>query len=348
MAGVHRLGYFLKPRWLILAGVVAVFTYLCFVILAPWQLGKNTATEHRNGLISEALDTPTAPLNDVLVDGSLPEDREWRSVELTGSYLQGTEVVVRLRSTSGSPSYEILEVFRTTDGTDVVVNRGYVVPDNGNRVPAIEPAPTGTVTLDGRLRRPEPTSPERPPLTDTTPPQVYSVAPDQVAELTGTDPIDGWIALADAQPGGLGVIGLPQLDAGPYLSYGLQWLAFGIMAPLGLGYVVYSEVRERRAAKAAANGSAVPVSATEPVPAPAGSPATTSPAASRDGSGTAASAVATVTEAPAATGEPVPNPPPADGPSPDTSTSDAPATETADARAAATRDKLDARYGRRR
>ncbi|WP_084351625.1 SURF1 family cytochrome oxidase biogenesis protein [Millisia brevis] len=339
---MHRLGYFLKPRWLILAGVVAVFTYLCFVILAPWQLGKNTETEHRNDLISEALDTPTAPLGDVLVDGSLPADREWRSVELTGSYVQGTEVVVRLRSTAGSPSYEILEVFRTTDGTDVVVNRGYVLPDNGNRVPAIEAAPTGTVTLDGRVRRPEPTSPERPPLTDTTPPQVYSIAPDQVAELTGTDPIDGWIALADAQPGGLGVIGLPQLDAGPYLSYGLQWLAFGIMAPLGLGYVVYSEIRERRAAKATASGSSVPVSATEPVTTPADSFAT-SPATSRDGSARAAAAVTTVAEAPAPTDEPAPK-----SPSPDTSPADAPAGETADARAAATRDKLDARYGRRR
>ncbi len=44
---------------------------------------------------------------------------------------------------------------------------------------------------------------------------------------------------------------MPQLDAGPYLSYGLQWLAFGIMAPLGLGYFVWAELRERRKAKAA-------------------------------------------------------------------------------------------------
>ncbi|MEE2035232.1 hypothetical protein Q8814_24520, partial [Rhodococcus sp. CC-R104] len=51
------------------------------------------------------------------------------------------------------------------------------------------------------------------------------------------------------QPGGFGTIPLPQLDAGPYLSYGLQWLAFGIMAPLGLGYFLWAELRERRKAK---------------------------------------------------------------------------------------------------
>ncbi|MBV8929341.1 MAG: hypothetical protein JO152_09475, partial [Mycobacteriaceae bacterium] len=48
------------------------------------------------------------------------------------------------------------------------------------------------------------------------------------------------------QPGGLGVIPLPHLDAGPFLSYGIQWIAFGIIAPIGLGYFVYTEIRQRR------------------------------------------------------------------------------------------------------
>lgn len=39
---------------------------------------------------------------------------------------------------------------------------------------------------------------------------------------------------------------MPQLDSGPHLSYGIQWIAFGIMAPLGLGYFVWAEMRERR------------------------------------------------------------------------------------------------------
>ena len=51
-------------------------------------------------------------------------------------------------------------------------------------------------------------------------------------------------------PGGLGVIGLPHLDAGPFLSYGIQWIAFGILAPIGLGYFLVSEIRQRRREKA--------------------------------------------------------------------------------------------------
>jgi hypothetical protein len=49
---------------------------------------------------------------------------------------------------------------------------------------------------------------------------------------------------------------LPNLDAGPFLSYGIQWIAFGIIAPIGLGYFVRAEILQRRresTAKQAAN-----------------------------------------------------------------------------------------------
>ena len=56
--------------------------------------------------------------------------------------------------------------------------------------------------------------------------------------LTGS-----YLQLVDGQPGGLGVLALPNLDAGPFLSYGIQWIAFGILAPIGLGYFVFAEIR---------------------------------------------------------------------------------------------------------
>jgi cytochrome oxidase assembly protein ShyY1 len=59
-----------------------------------------------------------------------------------------------------------------------------------------------------------------------------------------------YLQLVDNQPGGLGVIGLPHLDAGPFLSYGIQWITFGVVAPILLGYFVYAEVQARRAEKA--------------------------------------------------------------------------------------------------
>jgi hypothetical protein len=52
------------------------------------------------------------------------------------------------------------------------------------------------------------------------------------------------------------VIGLPHLDAGPFLSYGIQWIAFGIIAPIGVGYFVLAEVKQRRREKAQSDSRA--------------------------------------------------------------------------------------------
>ena len=79
--------------------------------------------------------------------------------------------------------------------------------------------------------------------------QVYSIDTEQVAALTKAPLAGSYLQLVDGQPGGLGVVGVPQLDAGPFLSYGIQWIAFGILAPIGLGYFAYSEIRARRQEK---------------------------------------------------------------------------------------------------
>jgi uncharacterized membrane protein YebE (DUF533 family) len=59
------------------------------------------------------------------------------------------------------------------------------------------------------------------------------------------------------------VVGVPALDAGPFLSYGIQWIAFGILAPIGLGYFAYSEIQARRQEK---QQRAAPAAETAPAP----------------------------------------------------------------------------------
>ena len=41
---MKRWAFLLRPGWLALFVVVIAFAYLCFTVLAPWQLGKNTKT----------------------------------------------------------------------------------------------------------------------------------------------------------------------------------------------------------------------------------------------------------------------------------------------------------------
>lgn len=241
--------FLLRPSWLILAVVVAGFAYGCFTVLAPWQLSKNTSAEDRNARISASMAQDPVPVAERL-DGEGPTvDDEWGRVVAQGSYLTDSDVLVRLRSVDAQPAYEVLTPFALESGRTILVNRGYVRPVRGSEVPEIPAAPGGNVTLEARIRMSEGTMEGKEPFTDAGYQQVYFIDAPQVAAVTGLDLEDIYLQLDADQPGGLGVIPLPQLEAGPYLSYGLQWLAFGIMAPLGLGYFVWAELRERRKVK---------------------------------------------------------------------------------------------------
>ena len=169
----------------------------------------------------------------------------------TGRYQPDAQVLARLRVVDGEPAFEVLVPFAVDGGPTVLVDRGYVRPEQGSRVPAIAPPPTGSVTIIARLRDSEPLAQGKEPFRQDGTQQVYSINIEQIATVTGVPLADAYLQLVEDQPGGLGVIGLPHLDAGPFLSYGIQWIAFGIIAPIGVGYFVYSELRQRRREKAA-------------------------------------------------------------------------------------------------
>lgn len=241
---------FLRPGWLLLGVFVVAFAAACFVILAPWQLGKNTDTEHRNDLIRSAETTAPVPIDDLAPPGrTFDTDTEWREVTVTGRFLDGEQVLIRLRSAGERPSVEVVTPFAVAGSNRVVfINRGYVRPGDGNKV-EIAPTPTTDVTVIGRLRKTESTSPGKGPRVENGVQTAYTIDTRTLGPVTGHPSEDFYLQLSPGQTGSLGEIELPQLESGPYLSYGLQWLAFGIMVPLGAAYFIYSEVKARRRKK---------------------------------------------------------------------------------------------------
>ncbi|MGW0182999.1 SURF1 family cytochrome oxidase biogenesis protein [Nocardia sp. NPDC003345] len=270
---MRRLTFLLRPGWLILAALVVAFAYLCFTVLAPWQLGKNESTSERNDLIAESVHAGPVAVTDLL-DADPGSATEWRKVFAEGSYVPGSTALVRLRHLDGAPAYGVLSAFTLTDGRTLLVDRGLVAAVDGSQPPPIEEPPAGTQRVEGRVRVSENVDPQRSPAAQNGIPHVYSI--DVPQESTVLDlpltPIPvgergAYLQLSEDQPGAFTPVPLPQLDAGPYLSYGLQWLAFGIMAPLGLGYFVWAEIRERRKKKAPAPAPAA--AGPDPEPAPA-------------------------------------------------------------------------------
>lgn len=263
---MRRWAFLLRPNWLALAAVVAAFAYLCFTVLAPWQLGKSSKTSRENHQIEASMTADPVPLTTLLPQQhSSAPDAQWHRVTATGHYRADLQVLARLRVVDGEPAFEVLVPFVVDDGPTVLVDRGYVRPVEGSRVPPISPPPDGTVTITARLRDAEPSIPGKDPFTADGLTQVYSIDIGQVSAQTGVALAGSYLQLVNDQPGGLGVIGLPHLDAGPFLSYGIQWIAFGIIAPIGLGYFAVAEIRlrrrEREQAAAAETAPAAPMTA---------------------------------------------------------------------------------------
>jgi cytochrome oxidase assembly protein ShyY1 len=160
-------------------------------------------------------------------------------VSLTGRYLPAGEAIARLRTVQGEAAFEVLTPFELTGGPTVLIDRGYVRPANGVKVPDVEGAPTDQVTVTALVRAGE--RDDRDAFDEEGRRQVYSINSAVVGRAAGLDIRQGYFQLTEKQPGVLQTLPLPQLEAGPFFSYALQWIAFGAMA---LGGWIYFTVRE--------------------------------------------------------------------------------------------------------
>ncbi|MBE1498483.1 cytochrome oxidase assembly protein ShyY1 [Amycolatopsis lexingtonensis] len=242
-----RLRFLLKPGWLALTAVVFTFAICCFTLLSPWQFSRNTEREQQNAALETSFTAAPLPLTQLLPPGSVVGPRtEWHLVSITGRYLPDKEVVARLRTVQGEGAFEVLTPLQTTDGTVVLIDRGYVRLDSKSAVLPYAPPPPGTVTVTARARADETDPKNRDAFADASTggrPQSYVVDSRVVARAGRLDIRPGYFQLDTGQPGVLGALPLPQTDSGPFLSYALQWIAFGAMALLGWLYFTVRELK---------------------------------------------------------------------------------------------------------
>jgi cytochrome oxidase assembly protein ShyY1 len=220
--------------------VVLLFATACYTLLAPWQFRRNHERSSTNAAIQASFTAPAVPLE------SLGPGSEWRLATLRGSYVSEGELLARLRTVQGEPAFEVLIPFRLTDGSVVLVDRGFLRPNDQTQVGDYPAPPSGQVDLVARVRSDETDPQHREAFTDRTNGgrrQVYAVDSRTVARATGLAIRPGYLQLEAGSPGVLGPLPLPELDAGPFLSYALQWLAFGTMALLGLLYFTWREIK---------------------------------------------------------------------------------------------------------
>ena len=227
--------------------VVFVFATVCYTLLAPWQFDRDDERATQNAALQASFLGEPRPLADVLGPDVAPDEgTQWERVAITGTYLPEAEVIARLRTVQGEAAFEILTPLRTTDGQTVLIDRGFVQPDDRARVPEYTPAPPGQTQVVARIRIDEKDPKARDAFADeSTDGRLHSYTVDSqvVARATGIDLRPGYFQLDEAQPGVLGALPLPKLEAGPYFSYALQWIAFGTMAVLAWLYFTVRELK---------------------------------------------------------------------------------------------------------
>ncbi|HIW96311.1 MAG TPA: SURF1 family protein [Candidatus Corynebacterium gallistercoris] len=243
---------FITPGWVITAILVLTFTYFAFTFLAPWQLGKNKDKQDFNQRLEQSLQVDPVPIEDVIgSDGRSPGvEKEWMRVELQGHFLADDQVLLRNRPVNSSPAYQSLTPFALDSGMNVLVNRGWV-PAGEGLAPDVPTPPTEYMTITGFIRMNEP-KPAAAPAEYDGYTQVTGMNTDLVSEATGVPLAEDYVQIDQSsveKVGQLNALDLPHLDSGQNLSYGIQWIAFGILAPIGLGWFIFAEVRERRREK---------------------------------------------------------------------------------------------------
>lgn len=208
---------------------------------AQWQFHRGVDRQQRNDQIEGRADLPPIAVAEAKADAPA---FEWRAIEVTGQFDSSRQILLRNRYFEGKYGFEVLTAFKDVGGDEFWVDRGWVQAGASATIqPELPAVPSGTVTLDGRLRLDRslpqgkffaiPTGKKGGLISEAN-----AQASNQESGINSTFYIDllggDNPQLTPAVPAAL-----PELSDGPHFAYALQWIIFG-------GLVVYGRFLIRR------------------------------------------------------------------------------------------------------
>ena len=218
--------FLLRPKWIALhVLIVALVTIM--LMLANWQLDRHQQRVAFNKILIERINTPTQPLEQVLSEFPAADDAEWRSVVVTGEYLQDHDIQIVNVSQGGGPGFDPVTPLQLSDGRLILINRGFI-PLGAT----VQQAPTGPVTLQGRLRA---SSVKRlGAITDASSGVLTEVQRIDIARLQQQMPstlVNVYMEMQSSSPADdakLSRIAEPTFSNGSHLGYVGQWILFSL------------------------------------------------------------------------------------------------------------------------
>ena len=220
----------------------ALVLFVGFAALGTWQVHrlawKLDLIERVNQRVSaRAVDAPAAP-EWLRVNAA---NDEYRHVRLSGRFLTGFDTQVQAVTNIGS-GFWVLSPFQLTDGSTVLVNRGFV-PPKWTPATAESDAPRGNGTVTGLLRLTEPGGGFLR-ANDPAAERWYSRDVAAIAKARGLRQVAPYFVDADGAPSGSladpagPVAGLTVISFhNSHLVYAVTWYALALMvagAAIGL------------------------------------------------------------------------------------------------------------------
>jgi cytochrome oxidase assembly protein ShyY1 len=216
----------------LLQSLVALALVAGCLFAAQWQFSRGANQSATNKIIAANLDLPSLTMNEV--ENLDAVSNQWRKVTLQGSFSQDKQELVRNRYHEGKFGFEVLTLFTATNGENFWVDRGWVAAGpNAATPPIVETVASGNLEITARIRS-ENLSRQLQGSFFVT--RATSEKPESITKLQGVEANAYYLDLLGSPDGRvkpLTEIELPELSNGPHYAYGIQWLAFALLALIG-------------------------------------------------------------------------------------------------------------------
>ncbi|WP_084516812.1 SURF1 family cytochrome oxidase biogenesis protein [Microtetraspora niveoalba] len=249
--------FLLTRRWLGFHLLVLILIPT-FFFLGKWQLGRFEERSAAGDRTTANLNSAPVPLDRLdSVGGTVPDSLKYRPVTVSGSYDASHELLVRRRPQNGRVGFYVVTPLVTPQGA-VLVNRGWVpagaTADSRPDVPA---APSGEVTVTGRLKpsETEDTTGIRNRAAGLPAGQILLVNTTDIGATLPYRLYGGFVELTGQRPAAERApepVPTPDLGGGGglNLAYSVQWWLFIGVAVGGWFLLIRREARDLAAADA--------------------------------------------------------------------------------------------------
>jgi cytochrome oxidase assembly protein ShyY1 len=248
---VSAYKFLLTPKWIVIT-LVCIFMLPAFQALSNWQWHRLQDRQIVNAEIQAQINKEPVPITELIVEAdgakSVPEDSQWRTVEITGVWLQDNQVLVRKKSLESDLGLWVVTPLKLADGTIVMINRGWTAAANSAvDSPVVSDVPVGTIEVLGRLR--DVTERTKPAPTDLPEGQVDRIVPNEIVDSPKTL-TNAYVEMTASRPESrtseVRSLPAPEVTEGAHRSYAIQWIFFEIMTVIGWIILVRNEVKEQR------------------------------------------------------------------------------------------------------